>query len=249
MPYEHHSTFETPSGTTVLWRYMTLTKLISVLATRSLWFSRADLLNDRHEGAVGLLNLQLQRSQFEALGQDAASIDKIMANMSEFRRRVPHGFAVNCWHEGQEESAAMWSAYGLGEGSVAIQTTVDDLIGSFRDNDLTIYLGRIQYIDYSTQGVPANNIMAPMLFKRRSYQHEREVRAAVAALGRLLGTDPEPYPAGGLSVPVDVDQLIRNVVVAPSSPEWVVQVVEAALHSFGSKAGCWQSDLDGPALF
>jgi hypothetical protein len=49
--YKEHEVFQLPHDRdTYIWRYMDLTKLVSILDSRALWFSRADHLGDPFEG-------------------------------------------------------------------------------------------------------------------------------------------------------------------------------------------------------
>jgi hypothetical protein len=50
MPVYIHKVFEQPQPDANLWRYMDLSKYVSMLATGSLWFARMDLLGDPYEG-------------------------------------------------------------------------------------------------------------------------------------------------------------------------------------------------------
>ncbi|MFN8224152.1 MAG: hypothetical protein U0R50_13000 [Gaiellales bacterium] len=47
-----HPVFNAPPDDTVVWRYIDLAKLISLLDHRALYFARADTLGDPHEGAL-----------------------------------------------------------------------------------------------------------------------------------------------------------------------------------------------------
>ena len=47
---------ECPKSDTVIWRYMDLPKLLSIISNNSLWFSRLDKLTDEYEGTVPFQN-------------------------------------------------------------------------------------------------------------------------------------------------------------------------------------------------
>jgi hypothetical protein len=60
--YAEHADCEFPSNLDAhLWRYMDLTKLIAVLKSKTLWYTRSDLFDDRYEGAY-------TRSSFKVSG-------------------------------------------------------------------------------------------------------------------------------------------------------------------------------------
>jgi hypothetical protein len=50
--FEDHPAFECPGGDTKIWRYMDLARFLSILESRSLYFSRADNLGDPYEYAI-----------------------------------------------------------------------------------------------------------------------------------------------------------------------------------------------------
>src|SRR5829696_1724635 len=50
----------------------------------------------------------------------------------------------------EEESAAMWNSYSHENAGIAIQSTTTKLSKCFRDNnDDTIWIGKVQYLDFS----------------------------------------------------------------------------------------------------
>ena len=55
MPCKRHHEFELLPLDTPLWRYMDFTKFVAMLASKSLYFSRVDRLDDAFEGAFPTL--------------------------------------------------------------------------------------------------------------------------------------------------------------------------------------------------
>ncbi len=51
--------------TTKIWRYLSFTKFVSLLATKSLFFSRADKLNDKFEGSFSDFNVKLRPTLYK----------------------------------------------------------------------------------------------------------------------------------------------------------------------------------------
>ncbi len=60
--YEEHPVFLSPADDQVIWRYMDLPKFVTLVEGRALYFSRADLLGDSHEGALPELNRQAREA-------------------------------------------------------------------------------------------------------------------------------------------------------------------------------------------
>ena len=70
-----------------------------------------------------------------------------MNRMEEINKKWPKYVAVNCWHENEHESAAMWKLYIKSVEGIAIQSTYSKLKKSFI-NDEIIFIGKVKYIDY-----------------------------------------------------------------------------------------------------
>ena len=62
-----HPVFSPPAPDELLWRYVDLSKYLSVLSGRALWFSRADLLGDPFEGSMSRANVRLRPSVYTDL--------------------------------------------------------------------------------------------------------------------------------------------------------------------------------------
>ena len=106
--FELHPDIFTPSDDTVIWRYLSLEKLLSIVSTRSLHFSRLDRFQDPWEGVW-------PKSLLKALGHG------LKQNKLDMIRNVPDNlrkmFFVNCWHDSPHESAALWNQYANGVDS------------------------------------------------------------------------------------------------------------------------------------
>ena len=130
----------------------------------------------------------------------------------------------NSWFLKKIESHSMWAEYGdkRNPTSVAIQTTIGDLIKSFEPTSYQIHIGQIKYKDYDKEHIEGyedflsknltnpNNVLelfyAPILHKRNLYDDEKEVRAIISFesvcenhLGRIYTSD----------IPFYNDQLFR----------------------------------------
>ena len=205
--YEPHPAFITPLSDAVLWRYMDFVKFVSLLERKALFFAKASHLGDPFEGSLAQSTVaEIQRMMLvnpEVLHED----------LRQHRSR----HLVNCWHEGAYESAAMWRLYGQ---QIAIRTTSDRLCRSFVcRND--IYVGKVLYADYETADISLENLFNLYLHKRRSFEHEREVRAITYMEEGATAAWTGQYYA------VDVEMLIEQVVVAPYADEWFIDLVQA----------------------
>jgi hypothetical protein len=80
----------------------------------------------------------------------------------------------------QGESIAMWSLYNSGSEGVAVQTTVGQLKVALRHDPRITLIGRVTYLDYERDTmINSLNTISPLMHKRRSFQHEAEVRALI----------------------------------------------------------------------
>ena len=155
---------------------------------------------------------------------------------------------MNCWHENQFESAAMWDLYCSKSQGIAIVSSWDRL-GDSINYDGGFYLGRVKYIDRAKH-VTDENAMNFYVQKRRSFEHEREVRAVLTKfpterdpniLSRI-NTDVDTIN-GGIQVPVNLGRLIDCIYVAPTAPKWHYDLIRDIVQRYGFKFKVVQSNL------
>ena len=71
--------------------------------------------------------------------------------------------------------------------------------------------------------------------KRRSFEHERELRAVIVLPIKEYDYNvgcPENHPLG-VNVSIDLRKLICKLYVYPGSSGWVVEVVRSVVEQFG----------------
>jgi hypothetical protein len=91
------------------------------------------------------------------------------------------------------------------------------------------------------------------MHKRKSFEHEQELRAAVWIVesGKypLALQDPQNPSANpfcetpGLYVPVDVERLVERIYVAPTAEAWQVDLIRALTRRFELSKEVVQSEL------
>jgi hypothetical protein len=163
--YEGHPHCDTPPDNTVVWRYVSFARLMSLLETASLWLSRIDLLDDSREGRL------TDSEQDQIREHQGEKTEEVVRNLERQR----HTTFVNCWHENDRESMAMWDLYGREPGSVAIKSTIGRLKQALVGENRSISIGRIRYLDW-TQGSWPNNVLGMAVRKTQGYKHQSEVR-------------------------------------------------------------------------
>lgn len=203
---------------------MDLTRLVLLLTKRALYFAPLSDLDDPYEG-------YLPRRDTEALSQsllggNPAFVRQVMAGASRSERRhiekrvsdirrslsfrgSRSKSAVNCWHANDYESEAMWKLYSALGSGVAIESTLGRLKEVLADPGLAslgIEIQQVLYRDFDTAQA-AERSGSFQMYKRRSFEHEQEIRAFFHL----------PC-SGGIEVPCDLSKLIIRVHVSPSAP-------------------------------
>ncbi len=232
-----------PAEDALLWRYMDLSRFLSMLSTGSLYFCRADLFEDQWEGAY-------PESHFKKFKPHERPAIKSLPKLG--RRKA----YVNCWHLNPNESAAMWKLYSQSNESIAIQTTSSALKKSCLHAPHHMFLGKITYCDHSkTHKFWGNdtNPIRPFFAKKKCFAHERELRALIWSQkledrdgGKYEVRDPKKLPSG-IAVPVDLKTLIQRIYVSPKSEDWFASVVKDVVQKYGfSEDDVLQSQLYKP---
>ena len=236
--YEEHPEFISPDPGAVLWRYMDLIKFMSLLETSSLFFARSDKLGDPFEGSLTRMNEVLQPHMYPFANWEDAS--RVLSKLRQEKRLETF---VNCWHESENESAAMWKIYSREYDGIAVKTTFEALTQSFTD-DRTVYVGKINYIDYSSEPIPEGNLFSPFLHKREMFEHEKEVRAIVSSLSNDPDHISKGQAEGGLLAEVNLSPLIREIVVDSRANDWFYNLLKAIVARYGLDAEVTRTALD-----
>jgi hypothetical protein len=240
----NHPVFSPPTDINVkIWRYMDLSKYLSLLDSSALFFSRADLLGDPYEGATSHANRIIRPSVY------GADVDHSMfEGMSSIQQWIRQWTFINCWHMNEIESYAMWRIYARTSDAVAIQSTFARLQRVLSDR---AFIGVVKYIDYDTEWMPEGNTLFPFVHKRKSFEHERELRAVMQELPSK--TDPDgktgsvfgiPNGEVGRGVSMQLPDLIERVYIAPTSQAWFREIVRSVTAKFKLDAPVEQSALD-----
>ncbi len=228
MPYQESPYFCTPPRDAIIWRYMTIDKFMLILNSQTLYFPNIYKFNDKSEGTLSDESLKevyktnLFNEENTPIKQDEAFIKQKeyikQAAESHTREQLEekvntlHSFATllkdfsnhfmfcSCWFRKEHESFIMWGEYGdkRHPASIALQTTIGDLIDSFveYDADYDVHIGKVKYKDYRNEHIEGyecfekedlnkpDNVLklfyAPILHKKRVFDDENEVRATIS---------------------------------------------------------------------
>ena len=117
-----------------LWRYMDLSKFVSMLEKNGLWLARADTFRDRHEGRFPDEMRNIIENAYKGFDDDDKSPVK---DADDFQDYLLKNTFISCWHKNFDENMVMWEIYGRDNNAVAIQTTVGEMGKSIDSSTLT----------------------------------------------------------------------------------------------------------------
>ena len=237
--YDKHPCFVTPDDKTLIWRYINFSKFVSLLESSTLFFPSALKLaeDDPYEGSCARGNLE-----FDKL---IKSEQKIRQQYRTAVKDIRKGVYINSWYVNEHESAAMWKCYAVHKDGVAIQSTVERFKKAISNDPTQIFIGMIGYTDYDISAVPEGNVFYNFLHKRKSFEHESELRAIT------MGKDFDQtrgLPAG-VGVSINVDILIEKILIAPTAPEWIKELAEAITLRYGLTKAVKKSSLHEEGLW
>lgn len=222
-----------------IWRYLDFTKFVSMLETSSLFFTLAEDLNDPFEGSFSETNKALRSSLYEK------KFFPEFVSKHHKRKEV----AVSCWHMNAHESAAMWKLYSKTNEAVCVQSTYQGLRNILPE---LFKVAIVKYVDYDSDWIPEYHPLAAFLFKRKSFEHENELRAIVD-LGDI---NPETLDFHGIKKTdtgiykrVKLSKLVESIYVAPETPDWFHALVRQVATRYGLRAKVIRSSLETEPFF
>jgi hypothetical protein len=237
--YKEDTRFEKPENDKVkIWRYMDFHKLVWMLAHKCLYFCTVDKIREK--------------DSFEGSYQPNELLQNIpLEQTKELRKKIEScGFplTVNCWHLNEYESAAMWNIYTIAHKGVAVQSTFGQLVKALNEFPDDVYIGKIKYIDYQTDKFAGEwpiDIFEPVLTKRKSFEHEKELRAVIWETSEnTIRTDD-----GSVLANINIRELIENIYISPFSPNWYRDNIQIIIEKFDLEVPVRQSDLNKEPIY
>lgn len=238
---------------------MDTAKLLSLLDKGALYFSRLDKLCqlDPFEGSYTSANVAINQLAFDQLpnewklsqiktASDWQQIQRSHRLVRESVKQQRQYTFVNSWHVQAYESAAMWSQYLRSQDGIAIQSTHGRLCDCFKNyTDYSVFIGMMRYLDYEREIISMDSVFGPYLSKRRSFEHEKELRCMIWTLenGKNELNNNKFKDVDGIYVPVDLPVLIQKIYIAPTAPAWFRETISAIIQRLGFKIEVCQSDL------
>ena len=216
----------------IVWKYLDLSKFLDMLLSKRLFMSRSDKFEDQYEGTFS-------EPTFEEIKKIAANNPKFLDYYKSHREKV----VISSWHINEYESFAMWQIFTKNNEGLAIQSTIGRLKKAREpERKSEQHIGEVNYIDYKKEYIPFDDTFFPFLFKRKSFQYEREVRIiSDVTLDNLKIND-------GLKIDVDINQLIERIYIHPKSENWYKNLVIELVEKLGFGFTIEKSDLESDIL-
>jgi hypothetical protein len=217
---------------TIVWKYLDLSKFLDLLLSKKLFMSRSDKFEDQYEGTFS-------EPTYEEIKKLATDNPDFLNYYKTHRERV----AISSWHINEYESFAMWQIFTQNSEGLAIQSTISRLQKALvPETNFSQYIGEVNYIDYKKEYIPFDDMFFPFLFKRKSFQYEREVRIISDISESKIKLND------GLKINVDINQLIEKIYIHPKSENWYKNLVIQLVSELGFNFEIEKSDLESDIL-
>ena len=230
--YVNNSNITLPDDNTIIWKYLDLSKFLDMLLSKQLFMSRSDKFEDQYEGTFS-------EPTFEEIRKISADNPKFLDFYKSHREKV----TISSWHINEYESFAMWQIFTQNTEGLAIQTTIGRLKKALEQEKKTEqFIGEVNYIDYKKEFIPFDDNFFPFLFKRKSFQYEREIRIISDMSKKEMRID------NGLKVDVDINEMIEKIYIHPKSENWYKKLVIELVSKLGFDFKIEKSDLESDIL-
>ena len=258
-PLQEISAFKLDDNDNRLWRYMGIDKFLALLSTSKIHFTRIDQFEDNWEGAMPASTQEEFKSFINAMksiihNRDRGRDRNLFENYEQIMRKNKFLLFASCWHCNEFESAAMWRLYGQYDSNVAIVTSKDKMYSCLSwPNGTFMSIGKVKYINYKIAGFNFNNLLKYTYHKRKSFEHENEIRLVFNNLDyfkQAFESENIEFESVLKNVPLGIDidvnlhDFLECVKVSPAAPEWYVNVIKNICAQYGvSEKIVHKSDL------
>jgi hypothetical protein len=217
---------------TIVWKYLDLSKFLDLLMSRKLFMSRSDKFEDQYEGTFS-------EPTYEEIKKLSENNPEFLQYYKSHREKV----VVSSWHINEYESFAMWQIFTQNNEGLAIQSTIGRLQKALKPEiNFSQFIGEVNYIDYKKEYIPFDDMFFPFMFKRKSFQYEREVRIISDLSENNIKIND------GLKIDVDINQLIEKIYIHPKSENWYKKLVIELVSKLDYTIEIEKSDLESDIL-
>ena len=231
--YHNNPNIKLPNDpNTIVWKYLDLSKFLDMLLSQKLFMSRSDKFEDQYEGTFS-------EPTFDEIKKLSKDNPKFLEYYKSHREKV----VVSSWHINEYESFAMWQIFTQNSEGLAIQSTIGRLQNALKpERNYKQFIGEVNYIDYKKEYIPFDDLFFPFLFKRKSFQYEREIRI-------ISDTSSENVKINeGLKIDVDISELIEKIYIHPKSENWYKNLVIELVSKLDFNIEIEKSDLESDIL-
>jgi len=245
---------------TKIWRYMDMTKFISLLVNEALYFTCLSDFDDPFEGhfpnshfaemcddIFRTLEKRLANAEKKLeLEQLAIELARIKVDLPKIALETIESNAlrvgVNCWHRSEHESDAMWKLYSSSNQCIAIESSILRLKASITDPTLReqVSIGIVRYLDFENATLQEGFKHSGLFTKRKAFEHEKELRAVILDL---------PETGKGALIKCCLDTLIENIYLSPVAESFIKHDIEALLEKLNIKKNVLRSKLLDPPRY
>lgn len=234
-----------------IWRYMDFAKFIDMLENKIIFFPKVDVFEDKLEGIHNalkaidcygitnegaLLKICAQDEINDIIKQDSEQFKEFYSNHLE---RLKDSSGINCWRISEEESHAMWKVFLSSNEGILIKSTLGQLYNSLSNsNDNTVlHYGMVNYINYATENIPINNVMAALFHKNIYFEHEKELRVVAYQVNdsNTNTFDCENFisiKGSGIEMDLNYQSLIEEIRISPYAPTWFFNLVKKIVMKY-----------------
>ena len=100
--------------------------------------------------------------------------------------------------------------------------------------------------------MPEGNTLYPFVHKRKSFEHEQELRAVIQEFRYKKNGEIDwhklPFD-DGICGSVDLNVLIDRLYLAPTSPKWLLELVRSVTRRYELDKDVIQSSLDDRPVY
>ncbi len=231
--YKKNDTIKLPENPdTVVWKYLDLSKFLDLLMSRKLFMSRSDKFEDQYEGTFS-------EPTYEEIKKLSENNPEFLDYYKSHREKV----VVSSWHINEYESFAMWQIFTQNNEGLAIQSTIGRLQKALKPEiNYSQFIGEVNYIDYKKEYIPFDDMFFPFMFKRKSFQYEREIRIISDLSENNIKIND------GIKIEVDISQLIEKIYIHPKSENWYKKLVIDLVSKLDYTIEIEKSDLESDIL-
>lgn len=188
MPVVPHEACREPEASTVICRFINLSKFRDLFANEELYFRRTDLFKEIDPNEA--LPMDDYVRQVYGLNKYDLYDELKLNNDQAFNRQMSEAHYIQCWQMFEGETLEMWARYG---GGVAIFSRFNLLRCTLKTMLDEVMVGLVRYGD----GKPDRNNLIHFLFmKRKHHEKERELRIALTCYDPVGGANRHIAPNG-----------------------------------------------------